>query len=136
MKTYDELIKLKTREERIKYLQTNSRVGIDTFGFGRYLNQVFYRSKEWMSVRNKVIMRDNGCDLALPGYELESGIIIHHINPITKEQVINRSPEVFDLNNLVCVSLKTHNLIHYGNANKVDESAFVERSKNDTIPWR
>lgn len=134
-KTYLELSQLKTFEERFKYLQLNGAVGQDTFGFNRYLNQALYGSKEWRKVRNEVIIRDNGCDLGVYGYDICDRILIHHLNPITVDDVLNRNPEVFDLNNLICVSHRTHNAIHYG-----DESLLVtnvnERSKNDTCLWK
>lgn len=134
-KTYLELSQLKTFEERFKYLQLNGAVGQDTFGFNRYLNQALYGSKEWRKVRNEVIIRDNGCDLGVYGYNICDRILIHHLNPITVDDVLNRNPEVFDLNNLICVSHRTHNAIHYG-----DESLLVtnvnERSKNDTCLWK
>lgn len=134
-KTYLELSQLKTFEERFKYLQLNGAVGQDTFGFNRYLNQALYGSKEWRKVRNEVIIRDNGCDLGVYGYDICDRILIHHLNPITVDDILNRNPEVFDLNNLICVSHRTHNAIHYG-----DEDLLItnvnERSKNDTCLWR
>lgn len=136
MKTYNELVSISTFEDRIRYLMCNSSIGIDTFGFDRYLNQKFYSSPEWRRIRNTVIIRDNGCDLAMEGYEIPNGIIIHHLNPITRDQVIERSPEVFDMNNLVCVSDRTHRIIHYGSENNIREISIVERHENDTIPWR
>lgn len=136
MKSYQEMMQIKTFEKRIEYLMTNSQVGIDTFGGGRYLNQMLYKSPEWKRVRDTVILRDEGRDLAFPGHEIPDGIIVHHINPVTKEQVLNRSAEVFDLNNLVCVSLRTHNIIHYGSDKNIEEITLVERTPNDTIPWR
>lgn len=136
MKTYQELISIDTFEKRIEYLMTNSCVGINTFGGSRYLNQMLYKSAEWKHVRNAVILRDEGLDLAFPGHEIIEGILIHHINPITKEQVINRDPAVFDMNNLVCVSHQTHQIIHYGSAKNIEEIMFVERKPNDTVPWR
>ncbi len=136
MKSYQELMQIETFEDRIKYLMTNSSVGIDTFGGSRYLNQMLYKSPEWKRVRNAVILRDNGLDLACEGHEIAGPILVHHINPITKEQVINRAPEVFDKNNLVCVSHRTHQIIHYGGAQNIEEISLVERTPNDTIPWR
>lgn len=134
-KTYLELSQLKTFEERFKYLQLNGAVGQDTFGFNRYLNQALYGSKEWRKVRNEVIIRDNGCDLGVYGYDICDRILIHHLNPITVDDILNRNPEVFDLNNLICVSHRTHNAIHYG-----DEDLLITnvnaRSKNDTCLWK
>lgn len=136
MKSYQEMTQIKTFEDRIKYLMTNSSVGVDTFGGSRYINQMLYKSPEWKQVRNAVILRDNGLDLACEGHEIAESILVHHINPITKEQVINRAPEVFDKNNLVCVSHRTHQIIHYGGAQNIEEISLVERTPNDTIPWR
>ena len=136
MKSYNELIRYSTYEERLEYLKVFSKVGLDTFGHDRYLNQVLYHCPEWKKVRNQVISRDKGCDLALNGYEIQSHAIVHHINPITIEDVLERKPNVFDLNNLVLVSNKTHNAIHYGNIGESPMPKIIERTKNDTIPWR
>lgn len=134
-KTYSELIKIPTYEERFQYLQLKGAVGKDTFGYDRYLNQILYNSPEWKRLRNRIIIRDNGCDLGCEGYEIYGRVLIHHLNPITVEDVVSRNPIVFDPENLICVSHNTHNAIHYG-----DESllilAPVERTKNDTCPWR
>lgn len=134
-KTYSELISIPTYEERFKYLQIKGAVGIDTFGYDRYLNQTLYRSAEWKRLRNEIIIRDDGCDLAFDGYQINSRILIHHLNPISVNDVKNRNPKVFDPENLVCVSHITHNAIHYG-----DESLLVKdpvvRSANDTCPWK
>lgn len=135
MKSYSECIQYPTYEERLEYLKVYSHVGFDTFGYDRYLNQVLYKCAEWLKVRNDVIMRDCGCDLAVPGYEIPVKPIIHHINPITVEQVLNRDPIVFDLNNLILTSDPTHRAIHYGSTG-VNPFSFAERSKNDTSPWR
>lgn len=135
IKTYSELITIPTYEERFQYLQLKGAVGKDTFGYDRYLNQIFYNSPEWKRLRNQIIIRDNGCDLGCEGYEIYGRVLIHHLNPITVEDVVSRNPIVFDPENLICVSHNTHNAIHYG-----DESllilAPVERTKNDTCPWR
>lgn len=135
-KRYSELIRFKTFEERYEYLKLAGIIGKETFGYDRYLNQEFYRKdKEWLSVRNKIIIRDNGCDLGIEGREMYSGIIIHHINPITKEDIINRNQKLFDPDNLICVSDRTHKAIHYGNNNLLVKDP-IERTKNDTCPWR
>lgn len=134
-KNYIELSRLKTFEERFQYLQLNGSVGIDTFGFDRYLNQALYRSKEWKDVREKVIIRDNGCDLGILGYEIFSKPLIHHINPITQEQIENRDPSIFDMNNLITVTHKTHNAIHYGIDSNYSRQP-IERTKGDTTLWR
>lgn len=135
IKTYSELITLPTFEERFNYLKLGGKVGESTFGFDRYLNQNLYRSQEWKSVRNKVIIRDNGCDLACEGYEIYGKVLIHHINPITVEDIINRNPIIFDLENLITTVHNTHNAIHYGDENLLIKGP-IERTKNDTIPWK
>lgn len=135
IKTYSELITLPTFEERFNYLKLEGAVGESTFGFDRYLNQNLYRSQEWKSVRNKVIIRDNGCDLACEGYEIYGKVLIHHINPITVEDIINRNPIIFDLENLITTVHNTHNAIHYGDENLLIKGP-IERTKNDTIPWK
>ena len=135
IKTYSELITLPTYEERFNYLKLEGVVGEMTFGFDRYLNKKLYTSQEWKTVRNQVIVRDNGCDLACEGYEIYGKILIHHINPITVEDVINRNPIIFDLENLISTTHNTHNAIHYGDENLLIKGP-IERTKNDTIPWR
>lgn len=135
IKTYSELITLPTYEERFNYLKLEGVVGEMTFGFDRYLNQKLYTSQEWKTVRNQVIVRDNGCDLACEGYEIYGKILIHHINPITVEDIINRNPIIFDLENLISTTHNTHNAIHYGDENLLIKGP-IERTKNDTIPWR
>lgn len=122
-------------EGRLKYLQCHGHVGIETFGFDRYLNQSLYHSQEWRTVRNYVILRDNGCDLGVDGWTIQGRLIIHHIEPLTQEMILNRDPAIFDPENLVCCSIATHNAIHYVNE---DVSIFkpVERSRNDTCPWK
>lgn len=134
-KTYNEMCRYETFRDRYKYLRLGGSVGKDTFGFDRYLNQEFYHSDEWSSIRDKVIIRDEGRDLGVPGYEINGRIYIHHIDPITKLDLLERSDKLFDLNNLVCCSYQTHQAIHYG-----DESLLYvlppERTKNDTCPWK
>lgn len=134
-KKYGELVRLKSFDERVNYLKTNSQVGLPTFGWERYLNQKLYCSPEWKRLRNEIIIRDNGCDLALEGYNIYSHIIIHHIEPISIEDIRNRDPKIMDPDNLVCVSHNTHNLIHYGN-NSLYPHVITERKKNDTCPWK
>ena len=134
-RSYSELIKLPTFEERYKYLRIGGKVGKETFGYDRYLNQILYTSDEWRSFRNPIITRDNGCDLGCKGFELHSRIIVHHINPITVEDVVNRNPKVFDPDNVICVSHNTHQAIHYGNESMLPLLP-VERSRYDTCPWR
>lgn len=134
-KSYSELITIPTFEERFEYLQLKGSVGKDTFGYDRYLNQVLYRSPEWKKLRNQIIIRDCGCDLACEGYEIYGRILIHHLNPITVDDVLDRSRKVFDPNNLVCITHNTHNAIHYGDASLLVTGPIV-RTKNDTCPWR
>lgn len=135
IKTYSELILLPTFEERFKYLQLNGRVGDDTFGFDRYINQKFYRSAEWKRIRDLVIMRDNGCDLALEGYEIYGRILIHHMNPITVKDVELSTEYLMNPEYLVCVTHNTHNAIHYGDEKLINKAPVV-RTKNDTCPWK
>ena len=135
IRTYSELITIQTFEERFEYLQLKGSVGKDTFGYDRYLNQVLYRSPEWKRLRNKIIIRDNGCDLACDGYDVYGKVLIHHLNPITVEDVLARSRKVFDPDNLVCVSHNTHNAIHYGDVDLLVTGPII-RTKNDTCPWR
>lgn len=136
IKTYSELIKLTTFEERYRYLKLDGKVGDNTFGFDRYLNQRFYqRDPEWLSIRDKVIIRDKGCDLGIDGRDIYRNIIIHHINPITKEDIVRRTRKLFDLENLICTSDTTHKAIHYGNGDLLIKDP-IERCTNDTIPWR
>ena len=135
IKTYSELITIPTFEERFEYLQLKGSVGKDTFGYDRHLNQVLYRSPEWKRLRNQIIIRDCGCDLACEGYDIHSKVLIHHLNPITVEDVLTRSRKVFDPDNLVCVSHSTHNAIHYGDVDLLVTGPII-RTKNDTCPWR
>lgn len=135
IKSYSKMLTFPTLEERFRYLELKGSVGKDTFGYDRYLNQILYHSGEWKSFRNDIIIRDNGCDLACEGHEIHKRILVHHINPITVEDVLNRSPKVFDPENVVCVSHITHNAIHYGDENLLI-TAPVERSQNDTCPWK
>ena len=135
MKTYQEMMTYPTFEERFEFLRLNGRVGSDTFGFDRYLNQVLYRSPEWRRVRDRVILRDNGCDLGHPDYPIGGRVIIHHMNPLTVEDIEERNPIIFDENMLVCVSHNTHNAIHYGDSNLLPKPP-IERRPNDTCPWK
>ena len=135
IRTYSELITIPTFEERFEYLQLKGSVGKDIFGYDRYLNQVLYRSPEWKRLRNQIIIRDGGCDLACDGYDIYGKVLIHHLNPITVEDVLARSRKVFDPDNLVCVSHNTHNAIHYGDVDLLVTGPII-RTKNDTCPWR
>lgn len=135
IRTYSELILLPTFEERFRYLNLHGKVGEDTFGHDRYLNQLFYTSDEWRKIRRDVIIRDNGCDLGIWDREIQGLITIHHLNPITVDDILNRSEFLLNPEYLICVSDITHKAIHYG-----DESllitAPIERRPNDTCPWR
>lgn len=135
IRTYSELIQLPTFEERFDYLRLDGVVGKDTFGFDRYLNQQFYRSSEWKRIRNQIIVRDNGCDLGIDDYEIHGRILIHHMNPISIEDLQHMSDLLINSEYLICVSHRTHNAIHYGDENLI-VSAPIERSQNDTCPWR
>ena len=135
IKTYSELITIPTFEERFEYLKLDGQVGVETFGFNRYLNQAFYKSDEWLSIRDYVITRDNGCDLGMEGYEIYGRILIHHINAITKDDIIQRSRILLDPENLITTVKRTHDAIHYGDSNLLMRAP-IERRKNDTCPWR
>lgn len=135
IRTYSELIKLKTFEERYQYLRIGGKVGEDTFGFDRYLNQEFYNSDEWKSVRNFCIRRDHGCDLGMLDREIHGRIIVHHMNPITIEDIVNRSEFLLDPEYLICTVKNTHDAIHYGDESLLEKDP-VERTKNDTCPWK
>jgi len=135
-RSYSEIIEIPTFSERIKYLQLYSGVGIDTFGATRFLNQEFYRSREWKHARREVILRDDGMDLAHPHYPIFGAIRIHHMNPVTLEQIEYGDPDLFNPEFLISCSLKTHNAIHYGDEDYIPDSAWEPRSKWDTVPWR
>lgn len=136
IRTYSELIKLPTFIERYEYLKIGGKVGEETFGFDRYLNQIFYKTEEWKSIRNFVITRDNGCDLASLDREIsEDRIIVHHMNPITKEDILNRSDYLLNPEYLITTIKSTHDAIHYGDSGLLYSDP-IERSKNDTCPWR
>lgn len=135
LKSYSELMKLKTYEDRLRYLKLNGVVASETFGYDRYLNQVFYKSSEWLSVRHEVIVRDNACDLGIEDRDIYSNIIVHHINPITPDDIKNRSAKLLDPENLICTTKRTHDGIHYGNE-AIVLAGQSERRQNDTIPWR
>lgn len=135
MRTYSELILLPTYKERYEYLRLDGSVGVDTFGFDRYLNQVFYRSKEWKRIRDEVIVRDNGCDLAMPGYEIYGRVLIHHLNPISPQDILDRSDLLLDPEYLICVTHQTHNAIHYGDENQIITGPIIRRP-GDTCPWK
>lgn len=134
IRTYSELISIPTFGERYKYLKLNGSVGQDTFGFDRIVNQKFYHSSEWRNLRNKIIVRDEACDLAMPEHELHSRIIIHHMNPIRLQDIVDLTEYVMNPEYLICVSHNTHNAIHYGDESMIQD--YVARSRNDTCPWK
>lgn len=134
-RSYSELAKLKTFEERFEYLKLSAKIGEDTFGRERFLNQHFYGTPEWRALRREALIRDDGCDLGIEGYPIGSRVEVHHINPITAEQIQNRDPCLLDLENVICVSPNTHKAIHYGDASLLPKDP-VERQPNDTCPWK
>lgn len=134
IKSYQEMIQFDEFLDRFNYLKLNGRVASETFGDQRYLNQTLYRSAEWKKIRNRVIVRDNGCDLADPTRPIYGKILIHHINPITISDIFERNPIIFELDNLVCVSPMTHEAIHYGSADLLMKDP-IERKPGDTVLW-
>lgn len=134
-RTYSELLTLPTFLDRFTYLKLDGSIGEETFGFDRYVNQRFYRSKEWKSIRDFVIVRDLGCDLAVPGREIFAFIYVHHMNPIAIHDIRHSTEFLLDPEFLICTSRATHNAIHYGDESLLLKD-FTERRKNDTIPWR
>lgn len=135
IRTYSELILLPTFKERYKYLKLGGKVGEETFGFDRYLNQKFYKSKEWRDIRDYVILRDNACDLGIEDREIHSRIIIHHMNPITKYDIVNQTEFLTNPEYMICTLKRTHDAIHYGD-DSILFGDVVIRTKNDTCPWR
>lgn len=134
-RSYSELIKLPTFEERFRYLKIDGKVGEDTFGFDRYLNQIFYKSDEWRRIRDTVILRDNGCDLAMKDWEIRGRVYVHHMNPITKQDILEHSAFLFDPEFLITTAHNTHNAIHYGDESLLP-TGWTERTRNDTCPWK
>lgn len=135
IRTYSELITLPTFKERYEYLRIGGKVGEETFGFDRYLNQIFYKSKEWLDIRDEVIIRDNGCDLGIEGREIHNKILIHHMNPITVKDILERSDFLLNPEYLISTVKNTHDAIHYGDDSLLIKDP-IERRKNDTCPWR
>ena len=136
MRTYTELSQLETFMERFNYLKLEGVIGEDTFGFDRYLNQVFYRSQEWRHVRDIVIVRDNGNDLGVNGFTIpKRNLIVHHMNPICIEDILKRKENILNPEYLICVSRSTHQAIHYGNLDLLPKD-IVDRKPNDTCPWK
>lgn len=136
IRTYSELVTIPTFRERYLYLRLQGAVGKETFGFDRFLNQYLYQNNQrWKASRRAVIIRDNGCDLGVEGYEIHGSILVHHMNPITVDDVLNNNPDIFDPEFLISTTLNTHNAIHYGDENLLITTP-LERSENDTCPWR
>ena len=135
IRTYSELITLPTFKERFKYLKLNGKVGEETFGFDRYLNQIFYKSYAWLKVRDSVIIRDCGCDLGISGREIYGKILVHHMNPIEDKDLINKNDIILDPEYLICTTKNTHDAIHYGDTDLLFTDPII-RSKNDTCPWK
>lgn len=133
-RSYSELRHLESFEDRFEYLKLGGSVGISTFGFDRWINQLFYRSKEWKSIRHHVILRDNGCDLGVLGYEIHRDLLVHHINPLSIKDIEERKEWILDPNFLITTSLQTHNAIHYGDVSLLPRGP-VERQPGDTNLW-
>lgn len=133
-RSYSELRRLGSLEERFRYLSVRATVASATFGSDRYLNQRFYASQEWRSIRNHVILRDRGCDLGIDGFEIHDRIYIHHMNPMTIEDIVDGDPSILDPEFLISVTLRTHNAIHYGDESQLPKP-FVERRPGDTQLW-
>lgn len=135
IRTYSELITLPTFEERYRYLRLGGTVGEDTFGFDRWINQRFYKDPEWLAIRDQVIVRDNGCDLGIEGREIYGKILVHHMNPITKDDILNRTDFLLNPEYLICTIKSTHDAIHYSDEGLLMKEP-ITRTKNDTCPWR
>lgn len=135
IRTYSELCKLHTVEERFNYLKIGDKVGASTFGFDRYLNQIFYKNKEWKDIRNQVILRDQGCEMGLEGYEINGSVYVHHMNPISIHDLKEWSPYLIEPEYLICVSYKVHNAIHFGDNKILSMFEVKERTPNDTKLW-
>lgn len=136
IKTYTELMQFHSFEDRFRYLKLNGVVANETFGFDRYLNQRFYKSAEWRKIREQVMIRDQGCDLGCNDHPIFGNIIIHHMNPISLDDIENNPEVLLDPEFLICVSLETHNALHYGDESILNKNRLVERKPGDTIPWR
>ena len=135
LRTYSELIQIPTFEERYKYLALQGVVGDPTFGFDRWLNQQFYRSREWRQVRSVVIARDNGCDLGVEGYEIYDRVIIHHMNPMRVHDIVQGEGSIVNIEYLISTTHRTHNAIHYGDESQLQKK-WEPRRAGDTTPWR
>lgn len=133
-RSYRELRRMSDFRDRFKYLALHGEVGRETFGFDRYLNQQFYKSSEWRQARNDVIVRDNGCDLGIESHPIVGKILVHHINPLTPDDIIHSTDYLFDPDNLICCTIRTHNAIHFGDESLLPKP-FVERQQGDTKLW-
>lgn len=135
MRSYNELKSLKTFDERFEYLKLSGVIGESTFGYDRYLNQILYRSKKWKKVRDEIIIRDDGCDLGIDGFTIFGKIIVHHMNPVSLDDLESENEDIFNPNFLICTSFQTHNAIHYGDESFLEQNKITERSPGDTILW-
>lgn len=136
IRTYSELSRMASFKERFEYLRLDGAVGTETFGFDRYLNQQFYRSQEWKRIRNEIIVRDNGCDLGIEGFEIHGRIYIHHMNPIMLKDIVHQTDFLLNPEYLICTTHQTHNAIHYGDESLLSTLEPVERTPHDTCPWK
>ena len=137
IRTYSELSKISSFEDRYRYLKlADGSIGDDTFGYDRYLNQMFYKTPEWKRLRDQLILRDNGCDLGVNGCEIYGKIIIHHMNPVSSEDIMKRSDYLLNPEYLISTTILTHNAIHYGDYNSIENNFWTERSANDTCVWK
>lgn len=136
IRTYSELSRMASFKERFEYLRLDGAVGTETFGFDRYVNQQFYRSQEWKRIRNEIIVRDNGCDLGIEGFEIYGRIYIHHMNPIMLKDIVHQTDFLLNPEYLICTTHQTHNAIHYGDESLLSTLEPVERTPHDTCPWK
>lgn len=136
IRTYSELSRMASFKERFEYLRLDGAVGTETFGFDRYVNQQFYRSQEWKRIRNEIIVRDNGCDLGIEGFEIHGRIYIHHMNPIMLKDIVHQTEFLLNPEYLICTTHQTHNAIHYGDESLLSTLEPVERTPHDTCPWK
>lgn len=132
-KCYSKLITFDNFDDRIEYLKLRGVVGVSTFGHNRFLNQEFYKTPKWRNTRDEIIIRDEGCDLGLEGYDIYDMILVHHINPITIDNILNDDECLYDPENLICSSKSTHDYMHYGRVKR--SNTIIPRSRNDTTPW-
>lgn len=136
IRTYSELSQMASFKDRFEYLSLDGAVGTETFGFDRYINQQFYRSQEWKRIRNEIIVRDNGCDLGIEGFEIYGRIYIHHMNPIMLKDIVHQTDFLLNPEYLICTTHQTHNAIHYGDESLLSTLEPVQRTRNDTCPWK